>query len=135
MRMMERLFTRVKAVAGGIVANLLLSWIVLPFVIPPFGLYSLRDLGEVLLWQGIAMIGWPLALFGGIVSFLFQPGSAGLGALLVLLIYPAMLVLLILVLSSKPLRPWALVLFHVVLTLSFAAVWYQVLNGYDFQVG
>ena len=81
------------------------------------------------------MVGWPLALFGGLFSLLLQPKSTDLGALLLLLTYPTMLLLLILVLRSKRHRWWALILLHMLITFSFAAVWHGVLNGYDFMGG
>jgi hypothetical protein len=117
------------------VVNLLLSWTILPLVIPPFRSYSLHDLIEVLLWQGMGTVGWPLALFGGLFSLLLQPKSTGLGALLLLLIYPSMLFLLVLVLRSERPRRWALILLHMLIPFSFAAVWHGVLNGYDFMGG
>jgi len=123
------------AIVAGLAANLLLSWTVLPFAVPPFGAYPLRDLVEVLMWQAMGAIGWPLAIVGGLFSTILQPASANLGALLLTLMYPAMLGLLILAVASKRARRWALILLHIVLTCSFAAVWYQVLNGYDFGGG
>jgi len=123
------------SIVAGLAANLLLSWTVLPLAIPPVGAYPLRDLVEVLMWQAIGAIGWPLAIVGGLFSTVLQPTSADPGALLLTLMYPAMLGLLILVVVSKRARRWALILLHVLLTFSFAAVWYQVLNGYDFGGG
>ncbi|MFC1854027.1 hypothetical protein ACFL27_27900, partial [candidate division CSSED10-310 bacterium] len=108
---------------------------ILPFAIPPFRCYSLSELLEVLLWQGMGLVGWPIVIIGGLFSFLFQAQSINPGALLLILIYPALLFLLIHVLSSKRPQWWALILMHILLTLSFAAVWFQVLNGYDFMVG
>ncbi|MCU0918636.1 MAG: hypothetical protein MUC88_29375 [Planctomycetes bacterium] len=52
-----------------------------------------------------------------------------------MLVYPAILVLAIRVLTARTFRLWRLVLLHLVLALSFAAVWWNVLNGYDFMVG
>ena len=52
-----------------------------------------------------------------------------------MLMYPVILFLLIRVVAAKDLRRWELPLLHVFLTLSFAAIWYRVLNGYDFMVG
>ena len=118
-----------------LLVNSLLSWIVLSLLIPPFRMYTLPEFLDVLFWQGIGTVGWPIAIFGGLVSFLFQGTQSGLGAVLILLIYPAMLFLLILVLMSKRCRWWGLILLHLLLTFSFAAVWFQVLNGYDFMPG
>ncbi len=81
------------------------------------------------------MVGWPLALFGGVLSLVMQPQSTDLGSLLLLLIYPAMLVLLILVLTPKRPKGWAVVALHMLLALSFAAVWHGVRTGYGFMGG
>jgi hypothetical protein len=37
-----------------------MSWTVLPLVLPPFRLYSGRELLEVLFWQGMGLVGWPV---------------------------------------------------------------------------
>lgn len=115
------------------VINFLLSWIILPLVIPPYRIYSLRELFEVLVWQGIGAVGWPLALVGGFANLLLQGKLTGLASLLFIVIYPIMLLLLILVLSSKRPKRWTLIILHMLITFSFAAVWYPVLNGYDFM--
>ena len=123
------------AVGASMVVNLLLSLTILPFAIPPFQAYTLRDLLEVLLWQGIAVVGWPMAICGGAASLVLQPMSTDMGVLLWVTIYPAMLLLVILVLRSKRPAGWAIVLLHMLVTLSFAAIWHAVLNGYDFMLG
>jgi hypothetical protein len=51
------------------------------------------------------------------------------------LIYPAMLVLLFYVMRSRRPVPWTVIALHLLVAGSFAAVWYPVLNGYDFMVG
>jgi hypothetical protein len=131
----SEIHTTARTIGAAMAANLLLSWLILPLVIPPFGLYSLRELIEVLLWQGMGAVGWPIAILGGCSSTLLQPTSTDLGALLLILIYPTMLCLLVIVLRSKRPKRWALILLHVLLSSSFAAVWYHVLNGYDFMLG
>ncbi|MBI5296804.1 MAG: hypothetical protein HY869_15095 [Chloroflexi bacterium] len=117
-----------------IAVNILFSWMILPLLIPPFQLYSPAQLIEVLFWQGVGTVGWPLALAGGFLNFLLQSSVDGLGNLLIVLVYPALLVLFIRVWMAKYWW-WEIVLLHVLVTLSFAAVWVQVLNGYDFMVG
>jgi hypothetical protein len=118
-----------------IVANLLFSWTLLPLVIQPGHLYSLRELIEVFLWQVMGAVGWPLALLGSLISLPFQSKATALGSIPFVLIYPISLLLLIHALSSKHPKGWALILLHVLITFSFAAVWHQIINGYDFMTG
>ena len=118
-----------------LLANFLISWTLLPVLIPPFRIYSLWELIEVLLWQGLGLLGWPLAIGGACLSIFFQFESSNLVAFLFLLIYPSMWFLLIGVWRSKRCKVQALVVLHVLLAISFAALWFQVLNGYDFMVG
>ena len=115
--------------------NILISWTILPFAFPPFGGYSVLELVEVLLWQGIGIVGWPLAVIGTLLSLPIGQDTSQLGDLLLILMYPAMLVLLVRVLAVKILRGWELALLHMLVAISFAAIWFQVLTGYDFMVG
>jgi len=115
--------------------TILLSWTLLPFVIPPFGGYSLSELLEVLLWQGIGAVGWPLALFGVVISIPFGAKLTSAYSLLLILMYPAIQLLLIRSMISRTLRRVDLILMHFFVTFSFAVVWYYVLNGYDFMSG
>ena len=98
-------------------------------------MYSLAELLEVLVWQGIGTIGWPLALLFGIVNALLQRSLADLGTLILVLIYPSMLYLLIRAWLAKRLRRGEFVLLHILITGSFAVVWYKVLTGYEFMAG
>jgi hypothetical protein len=118
-----------------IAINFLLSWLLLPFVIPPFRLYSMRELAEALLWQGMGAVGWPLGLAGGLANLLLHRRSSDLATLLFLSIYPVMLSLLFLALYPRRPKRWARGLLHLLLSFSFALVWYKVLNGYDFMKG
>jgi len=122
-------------IGGSLAMNILISWTIVPLAIPPFQGYSLTELLEVILWQGIGTVGWPLAILGALLSLPFRRGAGHLGPLLLLLMYPAMLLLLIRVATAKGIRRWELLLLHVLLTLSFGAIWYSVLNGYNFMVG
>ena len=124
-----------RTIIVSIIVTSTLSWMVLPMVIPPYGTYSFSELLEVLMWQGIGMVGWPIALLFGIVNTLLQRSLADLGTLLLVLIYPGMLYLLIRAWRVKRLRRWELVLLNILIICSFAAVWYRVLNGYDFMAG
>lgn len=125
--------SKTKSVIAGLTVNFLLSWTVLPLAIPPFRVYSFRELMEVLLWQGMGAVGWPFAILGGFASLILQGKMSGLVNLLLLLIYPTMLLLLIFVLFSKRSKQWVLIILHMLITFAFAAIWHQVLNGYDFM--
>ena len=126
---------RLLIISGLLIINILLSWAILPFAIPPFQGYSPRDLLDVLLWQVIAAIGWPFAILGGLLSQIFTRGHANLLPLLLTLVYPVMLLLLGRVVFSKSHQRWELPLLHLLLAFSFAVIWYYVLNGYDFMPG
>jgi hypothetical protein len=126
---------RLLVIGGSLIINALLSWVILPFAIPPFQGYSTPDLLEVFLWQVIAAISWPFAILGGLLSQIFTQGHANLLPLLLTLVYPVMLLLLGRVVFSKSLQRWELPLLHSLLAFSFAVIWYYVLNGYDFMPG
>jgi hypothetical protein len=126
---------RLLIVAVSLTLNGLISWTLLPLAMPPFRIYTCSELGEILLWQGTGMVGWPFALLGMILSLPFGAHLPDLGTLLFVLAYPVMLALAIRVLTARPFRLWPLVLLHLVLALSFAAVWWHVLHGFDFMVG
>ena len=127
--------SKTKHIVATLIVNLLVSWTILPLAVPPFGFYSGLELMEVLLWQGIGAVGWPLALLGGCARLILQGNGAELLALLIVLSYPVMLLLLIFVLFSNRSKRWMLILLHMLLVFSFAAIWYQVRNGYDFMIG
>jgi hypothetical protein len=124
-----------KSIVAILIVNSLLSWTILPLAIPPFRIYSVRELLEVLLWQGFGVVGWPLGILGGFANLILQGKVSDLVTLLFVLIYPTMLVLLIFVLFSKHSKQWMLIFLHILITFSFAAIWYHVLNGYDFMIG
>ena len=127
--------SKTKLIVAILIVNFLLSWTILPLAVPPFRFYSFRELMEVLLWQGIGAVGWPLAILGGFASLIMQGNLSDLIALLIVLSYPTMFLLLIFVLFSKRSKRWVLILLHMLLAFSFAAIWYQVRNGYDFMIG
>jgi hypothetical protein len=126
---------RLLAIGIPLAVNSLLSWTILPIAVPPFGGYSIAELIEVLLWQGIGTVGWPLGLLGAFLSLIFKADAVRLGALLLMLVYPSMFLLFVLALISKTLHRWQIILLHLLLTFSFGAVWYHVLNGYGFMAG
>lgn len=118
-----------------LMVNILLSWTLLPIVIPPFSGYSFSALLEVLLWQSIAMVGWPIALLGMIVSFPFGKELTQGFPMLFVFLYPAILFYLIRSVISKTQHRLDLILLHFFVFFSFVIVWYCVLNGDDFMVG
>ncbi|HTW90947.1 MAG TPA: hypothetical protein VMH22_04495 [bacterium] len=128
---------RPRKIAAGISipVNFMLSWTILPLAIPPFRGYSLREMGEVLLWQSMGMVGWPLGLVGGLTNLVLHHSGTDLVNLLLLSMYPVMILFLVLSLFPRRPRWWALASLHIVLTGSFVAVWHKVLNGYDFMKG
>ena len=117
-----------------LVINIILSWTLLPFVIPPFEGYSLSRFLEVLLWQTISTVGWPFAVLGIVLSLPFC-GKLSSASVLFILMYPIIQILLIRSMISKKPRRIELIILHFFVTFSFAVVWYYVLNGYDFMVG
>jgi hypothetical protein len=126
---------RLRLIGIPLAINVILSWMVLPIAIPPFAGYSLRELVDVALWQGIGTVGWPIAILGWLLSSPFGQEAHRLGALLLTLIYPGMLILLLRALTARVLRRCELALLHILVAFSFALVWQQVLTGMDFMVG
>jgi hypothetical protein len=127
--------SKTKSIIAGLIVNFLLSWTTLPLAIPPFRIYAFRELMEVLLWQGMGAVGWPLGILGGFASLILQGKVSDLVALILVLTYPTMLWLLVFILFSKSSKLWALIMLHMLITISFAVIWYQVINGYNFMIG
>jgi hypothetical protein len=115
-------------------ATTIFSSTVLPMAVPPFGAYPASQVLEVLLWQGIATIGWPFAIFGALLS-IPSGAASSFGPFLPTLLYPALFAFGARVLISKSSRTWELVLLHLLIVASFVAIWYPVRNGYDFMAG
>jgi hypothetical protein len=126
--------SKTKLIASTLIANFLLSWTLLPFLIPPFRGYSPSEFFEVLFWQSIGAVGWPFVLLGVVLSVSFGAKLTNADSLFTLM-YPAIQFLLVRSAISRTQRYWELILMHVLVTLSFAVVWYYVLNGYDFMSG
>jgi len=83
----------------------------------------------------MGLVGWPLGLVGGLANLLVHRAGTDLVSLLLLAMYPVMILLLLFSLISKRPQWWVLAVLHLVLIGTFAAVWYKVLNGYDFMRG
>lgn len=115
--------------------NVLLSWTLLPFLLPPFQGYSLSQWFEVLLWQGMGMVGWPFALLGSLLSLASGGSLSDAASLLFLLVYPVIQGLVVRIAFSKKPHRIEFVLLHVCIVLSFAVMWVSVLRGYDFMTG
>ena len=126
---------RLLYISLSLATNILLSWILLPLILSPSGDYPFSKLPEVLLWQVIGTIGWPFALIGVFLSIPFGARISNATSLLLILLYPAIQALLILSAVSKTWRRAGFFLMHILVALSFAAVWYFVLKGYDFMWG
>ena len=125
---------KLKLIVATLIANFLLSWTLLPFVIPPFRGYSPSEFFEVLFWQSIGAVGWPFVFLGVVLSVPFGAKLTSADSLFTLM-YPAIQFLLVRSAISRTPRHWELILMHMFVTLSFAVVWYYVLNGYDFMSG
>lgn len=130
----QRSQVAMRTVAVSLFVNLLVSLLVAPLLIPPFRSYSISELAEVLFWQVVGLIGWPLGILGWL-SNMIAGGDPGTTEGLLLFMYPVMLFLLLFTLLSRKHRRWALIPLHLVVAVSFAVVWYKVLNGYDFMRG
>jgi hypothetical protein len=126
---------RMVKVLAPLAVTLLLALTVLPSAIPPFRSYTIQELGEVLLWQAIGIVGWPLALFGALLSLPFRSATLEIAPIALTLIYPVAFILLVLSLASRTVRLWPIILLHLAVLISFTAVWYGVLNGYTFMPG
>ncbi|MCJ7734887.1 MAG: hypothetical protein MUP11_10090 [Anaerolineales bacterium] len=123
-----------KLIWGSLGTNILICFTLLPLALQPGSSYTARQLIETLFWQGLSLFSWPIAVVVGIISFVLQGSGPDLGTILSIGIYPLLwlAVLFIIYLKKKWIPFLAL---HLLITLSFAAVWLPVLYGYDFMVG
>ena len=115
--------------------NILLCCTLLPLALEPDQIFTLQDLLEVILWQGMALVGWPLAIVMGVLQFIRQGIFMDTRSFLSLMIYPAGLVLLALTIFLKQGKFFSLVILHLLIILSFVVTWYSVRSGYDFMLG
>jgi hypothetical protein len=120
------------------IVNLAFSSLALPFLVMPGSSWGLGHLLEVLFWQAVGLVSWPLALSGLVATAALSPGTSAWSAMIIVIAYPLLIGLaLVAVLARRPAGlPWlALGLYHLLLLVSFAAVWRQVLGGYSWMVG
>jgi len=118
--------------------NLAFSLLALPFLVMPGTAWGLAHLLEVLFWQAVGLISWPLALFGLVATAALSPGTSAWSAMFMVMAYPLLIGLaLVAGLARRPagLTWLALGIYHLLLMVSFAAVWRQVLGGYSWMVG
>ena len=124
-----------KIILISLAANILICCTLLPLAIQPYQIFTFRQLLEILLWQGLANIGWIIPLLFSSLAFFRQGSLSDLGVILRLLIYPAGQIALILLIVIKNNKWIPLIVLHILIVLSFIVTWYPVLNGYDFMIG
>jgi len=86
-------------------------------------------------WQVAILILWPPVIRTAIFSVLHGQIGPDLASIPLFLLYPASIVLLVRALAATKCNRWEMVLLHILITLSFDVIWYQVYNGYGFMVG
>ncbi len=134
--MMENLSKNpsLKIILISLAANILICCTLLPLAIQPYQIFTFRQLLEILLWQGLANIGWITPLLFSSLAFFRQGSLSNLGVILRILIYPSAQLALILLIIIKNNKWIPLIVLHILIVLSFIGTWYPVLNGYDFMI-
>ncbi len=134
--MMENLSKNpsLKIILISLAANILICCTLLPLAIQPYQIFTFRQLLEILLWQGLANIGWITPLLFSSLAFFRQGSLSNLGVILRILIYPSAQLALILIIVIKNNKWIPLIVLHILIILSFIGTWYPVLNGYDFMI-
>lgn len=127
--------TKLRVALISLALSLAFSCFILPLLVPPFVGTRIEELLEVLLWQVMGMVGWPLALLGVVLSLLVGGSSLQLGSTWPLFLYPGMLLLSVAMFLSKRFGGWTLILLHTTILISFIVLWTQVRSGYDFMIG
>ena len=135
--MMENLSKNpsLKIILISLAANILICCTLLPLAIQPYQIFTFRQLLEILLWQGLANIGWITPLLFSSLAFFRQGSLSNLGVILRILIYPSAQLALILLIIIKNNKWIPLIVLHILIVLSFIGTWYPALNGYDFMIG
>lgn len=123
-----------KLILGSLGIYILICYTLLLFVLQPGSSFTARQMFETLFWQGVSLIGWPIALLMGTINFLQQGSASDLSTILSIGIYPLLwLSTILLILLKKKWFPFLAL--HLLIILSFAAVWIPVIIGYDFGLG
>lgn len=115
--------------------NLLICLTILPFVLQPDSLFSIKELIETLFWQAISLIGWPVPLLVGALNYLQNRNLSDLRTALFVSLYPAIWLIVLSLIFIKKGKWILLVILHLLLILSFIVTWDSVFKGYDFMVG
>jgi len=135
--MMENLSKNpsLKIILISLAANIIICCTLLPLAIQPYQIITFRQLLEILLWQGLANIGWIIPLLFSSLAFFREGSLSTLGVLLTILIYPSGQLALFLLFVIKNNKWIPLIVLHILIVLSFIVTWFPVLNGYDFMIG
>ena len=124
-----------KIILISLAANILICCTLLPLAIQPYQIFTFRQLLEILLWQGLANIGWIIPLLFSSLAFFREGSLSTLSVILKILIYPSGQLALFLLIVIKNNKWIPLIVLHILIVLSFIVTWYPVLNGYDFMIG
>ena len=116
-------------------ANLFFCVTILPLVLHPGLVLSGRQLIDTLFWQGISFIGWPLAMVGSSLNYLYNGYMPDLRTTLSISIYPFIWLAVFLLIFLKRKKWIPLLLTHILVLISFIITWNAVLKGYNFMVG
>jgi hypothetical protein len=115
--------------------NILFSFLVLPLLIQPDPPYTHLEFLETLLWQGLSLIAWPIALPLGVAIPLVSGSLPPLKEILSLSLYPLIEFSLLLTLILKRYKWIPFLISHILFLTSMAITWKAVLRGYNFMVG
>jgi len=115
--------------------NLLFCCTILPLTLQSGSFFSVSQLLETLLWQGLGLIAWPITLIMAFVSPLFSGNLPQLSDLLILFLYPLIEISLVMVLVLKNKKWIPLISAHIMVLISFTITWMAVFTGYNFMVG
>jgi hypothetical protein len=120
---------------GSLLTNIMICCSAIPFILQPNHIFDYRQLVEVLFFQVIYLIGWPVPIVIWLGEVIFYGGFPDLGDLALVLVYPVGLICLLLTIFGKN-NTWIPFVFaHTLIVISFIATWSAVIFGYNFMVG